>query len=215
MLQKAYVAVIAAVGLIALVVGCGTAPKGSLARGREVFKTCLPCHGANGLGSLALRAPAIAGLPKWYVERQLKNFASNMRGAHPDDAEGARMRPMARSLYHPGDVEAVAAYVATLPTSWMPTTYAVGDTAAGRVTFSNICITCHQADGKGNEALGAPPLPQQSDWYLMAQLNKFHSGMRGVHPDDAFGGQMRAMSMTLADSAAMHDVVAYVKSLPH
>jgi hypothetical protein len=38
--------------------------------------------------------------------------------------------------------------------------------------------------------------------------------MRGVHPDDIYGAQMRAMSMTLVDTTAMLDVVAYIKSLP-
>ena len=50
---------------------------------------------------------------------------------------------------------------------------------------------------------------------MFAQLQKFHSGMRGTHPDDVFGAQMRAMSMTLADTSSMHDVVAFIKTLPH
>jgi hypothetical protein len=38
--------------------------------------------------------------------------------------------------------------------------------------------------------------------------------MRGAHPDDVYGAQMRAMSLTLADTTAMLDVVAYIKTLP-
>lgn len=218
MLQKAYVGLIATAATVlaaALLAGCDTTPKTGLARGADLYTTCVPCHGKDGSGNLELRAPQIAGLPQWYVAAELTKFKGDIRGAHPDDAEGHRMRPMARTLYQPGDLDAVAAYVATLPSRWMAPTYTVGDTAAGRQTFSNVCITCHQADGKGNKDLGAPPIAQQSDWYLMAQLNKFHSGMRGANPADTFGQQMRAMSLTLADSTAMHDVVAYVKSLPH
>jgi hypothetical protein len=37
--------------------------------------------------------------------------------------------------------------------------------------------------------------------------------MRGAHPDDAMGAQMAAMSQTLEDSTAMHDVVAYIRTL--
>ncbi len=125
------------------------------------------------------------------------------------------MRPMARTLYRPGDVEAVASYVARMPSAYMAPQYAVGDTAAGRATFQSICITCHGPDGHGNKDLGAPPIVNQSDWYLVAQLAKFQSGMRGTHPEDVTGQQMRAMSMTMPDSSANHSVVAFVKTLPH
>jgi hypothetical protein len=37
--------------------------------------------------------------------------------------------------------------------------------------------------------------------------------MRGYHPDDIFGTQMQAMSMTLQDEQAMRNVIAYIKTL--
>jgi hypothetical protein len=37
--------------------------------------------------------------------------------------------------------------------------------------------------------------------------------MRGAHPADTTGQQMAAMSLTLADSAAMKDVLAYIRTL--
>src|SRR5262249_51123569 len=140
----------------AFVVGCTQTPAPGLARGKQMFDNCYPCHGHDGLGNETLGAPAIAGLPRWYVERQLNNFRSAMRGANPKDRDGARMRPMARSLNHPGDVESVAEYVATLPGRVPAPTMALGDTADGRTRYQNVCITCHQEDGSGNEALGAP-----------------------------------------------------------
>ncbi len=76
-----------------------------------------------------------------------------------------------------------------------------------------MCITCHKEDGSGDEALGAPPLTHQHDWYMMVQLEKFKSGMRGAHPDDTMGGQMAAMSQTLEDSTAMRNVVSYIRTL--
>ncbi len=195
----------------ALLAGCGV-PAGS--RGRSVFNTCVPCHGRDGAGNPRLRAPAIAGLPEWYVARQLRNFATDVRGAHPDDMEGHRMRPMARTLWHPGDLAAVAHYVASLPPVPARRTLAGGDVANGQMRFSTICQTCHGTDGKGNEALGAPKLVGQWDWYLAAQLGKFHSGMRGTNPADTLGAQMRAMSLTLEDSTAIHNVVSYIETLP-
>jgi cytochrome c553 len=213
LLNKAYIALIAVAIASAPVVGCGKLTAAD--HGRQLYETCVPCHGNAGTGDLTLRAPAIAGLPKWYVVAQLNKFKHDVRGAHPDDMEGHRMRPMARSMFKDSDVEDVAEFVAKMPAVWQKTDFALADTAAGGTNFRNVCVTCHGENAMGNEALGAPPLVNQHDWYMVAQLRKFQSGMRGTHPDDTFGAQMRAMSMTLADSVAMHDVVSYVKTLSH
>ena len=53
----------------------------------------------------------------------------------------------------------------------------------------------------------------QHDWYHLAQLKKFKSGVRGSNPQDITGAQMRPMSMLLADEQMMKDVVAYIKTL--
>jgi cytochrome c553 len=212
--RKAFLGLILAVAAASLTVGCGVGPMTKAQRGEQVFKTCTPCHGAAGTGNIDLRAPAIGGLPEWYVAAELTKFKTNVRGAHPDDTEGHRMRPMARTLYHPGDLEAVAAYVAGLPKARIaPTMH--GDAAAGQKQYGSICIACHGADATGTQAMNAPPLAGQADWYLYRQLEKFKSGMRGAHPDDVTGSQMRAMSTTLADTMSMLNVVAYIKTLSH
>ena len=214
MLNKAYIALIAATVFGAVLIGCGTGPKAGVERGKLVYDTCTPCHGANGAGNRELKAPDIAGLPQWYILRQLENFSKDIRGAHPDDMEGHRMRPMARTLYREGDKESVAEYVAGLPVAAAEHVLTQGDKHAGETQFTNVCATCHGANGMGNKDMGAPKLLGQADWYMYAQLQKFHSGMRGAHPDDMYGAQMRAMSMTLTDTTAMLDVVAYIKTLP-
>jgi cytochrome c553 len=195
-----------------LLSSCSPPYETGLARGRQEYRTCVPCHGPRGGGNRDLGAPEIAGLPAWYVRAELIKFQQGVRGAHPDDSEGARMRPMARTLYRAGDVEAVAAYIASLPPVSQRTTLATSDTAAGHASYA-ICTTCHGEDGRGNAQLSAPPLVLEPDWYLVAQLRKFHDGLRGANPADTAGGQMRAMSLTLADSVAMRDVAAYIRSL--
>jgi cytochrome c oxidase subunit 2 len=210
-LKTVYLGLLAMAVAGVLVAGCGM-QGGS--HGQTTFNTCVPCHGANGAGIPRLRTPAIAGLPEWYIARELHNFASDIRGAHPDDLEGARMRPMARTLWHPGDIAAVARYVARMPAVRAPRTLAAGDVANGQTRFSTICQACHGPDGRGNVATGAPKLVGQWDWYLVAQLNKFHSGMRGANPADSLGTQMRAMSLTLEDSTAIRNVVSYIEQLP-
>lgn len=214
MLGKAYLGLMVTAVVMAVMVGCGSGQRTSLSHGRDVFKTCEPCHGIDGAGNLALRAPAIAGLPEWYVAAELGKFQKSIRGAHPDDEEGARMRPMARTLYHPGDLQAVSAYVASLPHVKVAPVLN-GDRVAGEKHYTAICVACHGPDGKGNQAMNAPPLPQQADWYLVAQLEKFKTGMRGGSALDMEGSQMKAMSATLLDTTAMRDVVAYIKSLPN
>lgn len=213
MSKKALVLPFAATAMGLVLAACGGFSRPGLARGRELFDTCVPCHGSDGAGSLALGAPQIAGLPKWYLIAQLNKFKGSIRGAHPDDMEGHRMRPMARSLHVPGDVESVAEFVSKLPPHTVGSQLQGGDAEAGRNRYSMVCIACHGPDGKGNEALRAPALAGQADWYLYAQLGKFKSGMRGTHPQDTTGAQMRAMSLTMEDDRAMRDVVAYIRTL--
>ncbi len=210
--RKAFIGLLVLALVSALAAGCGTQSRA--ARGKSLFRTCVPCHGPDGTGDLTLRTPAIAGLPDWYLTAELTKFQNDIRGAHPDDMEGHRMRPMARTLYHPGDVDAVAEYVSKLKPVWQAPVQS-GDPAAGEKRYMSLCIACHGPDGRGQVAMKAPPLANQADWYLVAQLEKFKTGMRGANPQDVTGSQMRAMSSTLPDTAAMHDVVAFVKSLPH
>jgi cytochrome c553 len=193
-------------------VGCAGEPRQGIARGAELYDTCQPCHGTRGEGNAVVGAPAIAGLPRWYVEAQLDKFKKGVRGAHPDDVHGALMRPMARTLNHEGDAGSVAEYVAKLPATRAAATLG-GDANAGATRYNGVCVACHGPDGKGNEALSSPSLVGQADWYMLHQLQKFKSGMRGAHPEDISGSQMRAMSMTLESDQAMLDVIAFIRTL--
>jgi cytochrome c553 len=179
--------------------------------GEELFDACRSCHMDDGMGSETLGAPAIAGLPEWYITAQLEKFVKGQRGYHPDDIVGLRMRPMASSMNHEGDVATVAAYVSALPHLGTPSTLS-GDAELGKVAYIT-CVVCHGAEGKGNETLNAPPLKGQADWYMKRQLQNFKAGMRGTAPGDISGMTMRPMSMTLADDAAMQNVIAYIKTL--
>lgn len=103
---------------------------------------------------------------------------------------------------------AVAA-VATLAST---TTFAAGDAAKGKALYGT-CAACHGQNGEGMEALNAPKLAGQQDWYLLRQLQNFKAGIRGTNPKDTYGMQMAPMAQTLANDAAMADVVAYIKTL--
>lgn len=193
-------------------VGCEK-PTEQKARGAYLYNYCEQCHGGAGEGLLLVKAPPIAGMPQWYVESQLLKFRDGHRGAHADDTDGLKMRPMARTLQSEEDLKTVAAYVANLPANppW-PATLAGGDASKGKTYFAT-CVACHGADAGGNEAVKAPPIKNHPDWYMLAQLKKFKAGIRGTNPGDITGMQMRAMSTTLPDEQAMKDVIAHILTL--
>ncbi|MFT5889048.1 MAG: cytochrome c553, partial [Zhongshania sp.] len=74
------------------------------------------------------------------------------------------------------------------------------------------CTACHGASGEGNKALAAPSLVNQQDWYLRRQLMSFRTGLRGSHPQDAYGMQMQMqmLAKSLPDEAAVDAVVAHI-----
>lgn len=200
-----------AVVVVALSAACGQ-PQQGVAHGEALYKNCAMCHGADGAGNKELLAPAIAGLPQWYIESQLAKFKEGIRGMHFDDEPGMRMRPMALAL-RKEDIPSVAEYVAKMPKQHALRTLDQGRVEHG-VALYQTCVACHQADGSGMQALNAPPLAGASDFYLREQLKKFKKGMRGADPRDVTGAQMRPMTAALADDRAIDDVVAYITSLP-
>lgn len=189
---------------------CNQAPPPGKVRGRQVFATCVPCHGRDGAGNQELGAPNIAGLPQWYIQAQLQKFQTRQRGVNPFDTVGLRMRSMSRSLDLPGDVESVAEYVSSMPRNPAPPTVR-GNTEAGKATFQT-CAACHGPDAEGNQQVGAPPLLDQADWYLVRQLHTYKKGWRGTDPRDIQGGTMRPITLSL-DEQTMANVVAYIQTL--
>lgn len=180
--------------------------------GKSKYTLCQQCHGKMGEGQKNIEAPAIAGLPAWYVEAQIKKFQEGARGLHPKDNPGLRMRPMARTLKTAEEIKAVASYVESLPTQKAPQVV-LGNPDAGKKQYE-VCVACHGANGEGNQALNAPPLTHSSDWYLLTQLKNFKAGLRGADAAlDASGASMRGMANILDENAAIN-VVDYIYNLP-
>ncbi len=183
-------------------------------RGADLYRLCATCHGESAAGYEATGAPAIAGMPQWYLEAQLEQFRDGTRGTHFDDIMGMRMRPMARTLMRRGDVESVAAHVAAMPVVKPEPTLTGGDAANGKAIYTATCVACHGADGVGNQGmLGAAPLNHSSDWYLFRQVENFRAGVRGARAGDQGGALMRPMVLQLSDEQAIKDVVAYIMTL--
>jgi len=200
--------------------------KGNTDSGKSAYLTCIACHGAEGEGNKALNAPKIAGLPDWYIARQLRSFKKGIRGSHQKDIYGMQMRPMAMTLANDEAVDNVASYISTF-TAGVSTastasveaapavTAAVtvsGSAENGKTSFA-VCVSCHGADGAGNKALNAPRISGQQEWYVARQIANFKTGIRGSHAEDIYGQQMRPMAMILANEQAVADVSAYLSTL--
>ena len=192
--------------------------KGDIKKGKSAYAVCVTCHGANGQGIEALNAPKIAGLPDWYVERQLNNFKSGIRGVHAKDIFGQQMRPMAMALLNDEAVRDMTVFVASLKSSSIskPVTVASSSTAVTNVQapvsepLYAPCASCHGSEGEGNQKLGAPRLAGQHTWYLERQLRNWRDGIRGTHSEDLFGIQMRPMAMTLIKDSDLKKVVSFI-----
>ena len=203
---------LAAALVVAGVLGSGPTSAQDLARGAELYELCAQCHMENGAGNATRLAPAIAGLDEWYVLAQLKNYKAGLRGLHHQDTAGLRMYPMSLTLKDEESMQAVAAYVASMPRPETESLVAGGDPARGQQIYA-LCASCHGVDGAGNQAVNAPRLQGASDWYLVSSLQRYKAGIRGYSPENANASVMRGMSATLADDQAILDVVAYITTL--
>jgi len=181
------------------------------ADGKASYAICITCHGPNGEGNAALNSPAIAGQEIWYLESQLNNFKSGLRGKHKDDLFGMQMGPMAMTLATDEAVSEVSAYVTAMAPAKLESSVK-GSVDTGKGLYV-VCSTCHGTDAKGLKTMNAPDLTLQQDWYLVRQLQNYKKSIRGTDSRDLFGNQMRPMAMILASDQAILDVVAYISSL--
>jgi cytochrome c oxidase subunit 2 len=87
---------------------------GDLQRGKQLYRTCTSCHGAEGQGIWALNAPRLEGLNDWYLQRQLENYRQGIRGTHPLDLYGKQMNLLSGMLRDEQSVRDLVAYINSL-----------------------------------------------------------------------------------------------------
>lgn len=108
------------------------------------------------------------------------------------------------------------AVVAMFAMSLISSRVIAGDSSelSGKQLFFR-CINCHGTDGQGMKAgtLQVPSIAGLDAWYLEAQITKFRTDLRGAHAEDTKGLMMRAMARSLANSAEVKAVSAYIASL--
>jgi len=197
--------------LFALALSAPDATAQDVDHGKVDYKLCASCHGFQGEGNQLVNAPALAGQEAWYLDRQLQNFRGGVRGGNAGDTHGNTMALMSKGLDSDEKIADIVAYIGTLPAA-DPASTVDGDTNKGAELYKT-CAACHGTKAEGNAMLNAPALTAIDDWYQLRQLQAFKDGIRGAHPKDIYGQQMRPMASTLADEQAMRDVIAYINSL--
>lgn len=205
--------------------------------GEELFPACAFCHGPQAQGGPAVDAPPLAGMEAWYIERQLNNFKSRIRGNHPDDVPGLQMSIVSGMTRNDATLSNIATHLEAMESGGLPelyygepitnanrnyiwdSPYAVLDhpepasSERGEALYTATCSACHGPLAQGNEQLGSPKLTDLPDWYMHRQIQYFRDGLRGSDPRDIFGMQMALFAKMLANNQAIADVTAYIQSL--
>jgi cytochrome c oxidase subunit 2 len=105
-------------------------------------------------------------------------------------------------------------YVPLICLSFLNPTNAIsqGDPIKGKSLYTT-CAACHGQNGEGLQATNSPRLAGLHDWYLLSQLRKFRSGLRGANAEDIYGAQMVPLANALPNEQALLNVVAYIVTL--
>ena len=125
----------------------------ALAGGRSAFQTnCMQCHGAGGAGGKGF--PNLAD-DDWLwgggIDQIYQTVQHGIRNADEKSRQTLMPRFGVDGLLSPAQVGAVTDYVLSLSGRGKAN-------AEGAKIFAEQCVSCHQADGKGNQEMGAPNL---------------------------------------------------------
>lgn len=75
------------------------------------------------------------------------------------------------------------------------------------------CMVCHGATGNGNIAIRAPKIAGMEPWYIARQLDSFANGIRGGHPEDRSGQEMKPIGVRLKQEHTIDAAVRFARSL--
>jgi ubiquinol-cytochrome c reductase cytochrome c subunit len=180
-----------------------------IAEGRQLYVVgCSSCHGLNAEGIITKRGtnygPPLIGVGAASVDFQVST--GRMPAARPDT-----QIPDKKPTYEPAEVEALAAYIASLgpgPAIPPPSAYDVSEVtdeqiARGGAFFRTNCTACHNFAGVG----GA--LPE----------GRYAPSLRGVEPRFIYEAmltgpqQMPVFSDEVLKPDEKRDIIAYIKTL--
>ena len=151
-----------------------------MANGQRINKSCALCHGIYGQGAPGKLSPRIAGLPKEYIAKAIKEYRDGKR-SYPLMVRTSGLNEMTEA-----DIEDISAYLALLDLSSdqrFNVVSAGGNAKAGKETYWDECKVCHAKDGYGKPKKEAPPLAGQHPAYLYTAMSGFRGKVR-VHDND-------------------------------
>jgi cytochrome c553 len=139
---------------------------------------CARCHAFDGAADGSGAFPKLAGLPAYYLAKELRDFASGMRS-------DAIMSAIARKM-KPEDVADVSEYYSGIHA--MHTAAPVAEpnlltrgtrlaTVGDEERHIQACEGCHGPQGRG-EAPAIPPLAGQYAHYIAFQMQMWRKGYR-------------------------------------
>lgn len=76
-------------------------------KGKTLYKACIQCHGADGMGNVEELAPKIAGQLDWYIVSSIKAFKDGSERQNP------KMLPFIEGLSDQ-DIADLAAYISQM-----------------------------------------------------------------------------------------------------
>ncbi|HET7876181.1 MAG TPA: c-type cytochrome [Methylomirabilota bacterium] len=162
--------------------------------------TCAACHGKNG-NSRSSTMPILAGMDPAYFKKQMEAYAKG-------DRPSAEMEPYAKQVLDIG-ADDLAAHFARQKRAPTPISAPAAAVERGRAA-SQLCVTCHGQDGRGDRAKLIPSLAGQPPGYLKEQMLLFRSDER--NPKDQELKAIKAVMKRVPD-AALDDLAAYYSSL--
>jgi len=188
--------------------GEATSGRDLASKGGPGVTPCAQCHGAKGEGQAAAGFPRLAGLPRHYLAKQLKDFRAGQR-------KSPVMEPISKALDAPA-VDSLAAFYAGLDAAPVPVTEVPGadGVLGGRLAQKGnwdknvpACFACHGVNGSGVPP-HFPPIANQPATYTAKQLRDWKSGERANDPN----ALMKSVADRLSD-AEIDSVAAYLQSL--
>lgn len=144
-----------------------------LDNGRQLYRSCVTCHGPEGWGTYSGSYPQIAGQLRSVIIKQLADFRAGNR-----DNPIMRAFSSQRALGGPQDIADVAGYIANLP---MTTDINKGPGVTpldGAAIYADKCEKCHGKNGEGDPKDHGPALHAQHFSYLNRQFNWIRTGHR-------------------------------------
>ena len=183
---------------------------GDATSGAKLAIPCQACHGAKGEGMVGTNAPRLAAQDSYYLDKQLRDYASGTRN-------DPIMSPMAKTLNDQQRLD-VSVYFASLPPppAQPPSNGDAKLLARGHLLSRTgdeskqlqACGNCHGPDGRG-EKFAAPYLDGQLAVYLTKAIATWKDGTR---KND--GGEIMAVVAARLDESDIAAISAYFSTLP-